>query len=63
MWGLAEAAVMMSSTATFRTSNASPISDRWQRHGTASAHMMAASLLRPRSTSSPTAAANSSVCI
>jgi hypothetical protein len=33
----------ISQTATPRTSNASAISERWQRHGTASAHMMVCS--------------------
>ncbi len=40
--GRTEVALMMSSTLTPRTSNASPMSERWQRHGTASAHALCA---------------------
>ncbi len=42
---------------------ASPIIERWHRQGTASAHMIATSLLWPRSTSRSIASANSSVCM
>ena len=39
--------LIMSSTLIPRTSSASPISERWQRQGTASAHMMTVGFSRP----------------
>lgn len=41
LWGLAVLAFMMCLTGMPRAASASAIMERWQRHGTASAHMIA----------------------
>ncbi len=57
------AVVMMCRTVHPRPASASAINDRWQRQGTASAHMMAVELFSPDAVSFSSAFRKDSVCI
>jgi hypothetical protein len=46
-----------------RTSSASAISERWQRHGTASAHISAILSFLPKAMTSSSAAVNCGICM
>jgi len=53
----------ISTTGTPRTMSASATNERWQRHGTASAHMIATRFSRLVRMSAASASGNSAVCI
>ena len=55
--------LMMSSTRIPRTVSASAMSERWQRHGTASAHMIALRFCPANFINRYNPASNSEVCI
>ena len=59
--GLVLPGPVMCSTATPRARSASASSERWQRHGTASAHITATGPARARAESSRRPSANSGV--